>query len=216
MSLNKTKSEINETPIMNETIMNETPLVINEETKNEENRKEDDGENSEYNFTSWDNLGISEDLLRGIYAYGFEKPSPIQMKAIKPIMLKRDLIAQAQSGTGKTATFSIGALSRIVIKDNFTQVLIMSPTHELTTQISGVISGLGAMINGLRIKTIMGGSSIDEDAAEMRKNVPHVIVGTPGRVFDMIRRRHINAKKLKLMVLDEADEMLSSGFKDQV
>ena len=198
---------------MNETLNEETPPVINEETineetkneetKNEENRNEE--ENSEYNFTSWDNL-----------AYGFEKPSPIQMKAIKPIMLKRDLLAQAQSGTGKTATFSIGALSRIVIKDNFTQVLIMSPTHELTTQISGVISGLGAMINGLRIKTIMGGSSIDEDAAEMRKNVPHVIVGTPGRVFDMIRRRHINAKKLKLMVLDEADEMLSSGFKDQV
>ena len=215
MSLNKTKSEMNETP------MNKTPPVINEETKNEETKNEetkneDDGENSEYNFTSWDNLGISEDLLRGIYAYGFEKPSPIQMKAIKPIMLKRDLIAQAQSGTGKTATFSIGALSRIVIKDNFTQVLIMSPTHELTTQISGVISGLGAMINGLKIKTIMGGSSIDEDAAEMRKNVPHVIVGTPGRVFDMIRRRHINAKKLKLMILDEADEMLSSGFKDQV
>jgi superfamily II DNA/RNA helicase len=203
MSLNKTKSE------MNETSNEEIPPVINETIRNEE-------ENSEYNFTSWDNLGISEDLLRGIYAYGFEKPSPIQMKAIKPIMLKRDLIAQAQSGTGKTATFSIGALSRIVIKDNFTQVLIMSPTHELTTQISGVISGLGAMINGLRIKTIMGGSSIDEDAAEMRKNVPHVIVGTPGRVFDMIRRRHINAKKLKLMVLDEADEMLSSGFKDQV
>ena len=213
MSLNKTKSE------MNETSNEETPPVINEETKNEETKNEEnrnEEENSEYNFTSWDNLGISEDLLRGIYAYGFEKPSPIQMKAIKPIMLKRDLLAQAQSGTGKTATFSIGALSRIVIKDNFTQVLIMSPTHELTTQISGVISGLGAMINGLRIKTIMGGSSIDEDAAEMRKNVPHVIVGTPGRVFDMIRRRHINAKKLKLMVLDEADEMLSSGFKDQV
>ena len=213
MSLNKTKSE------MNETSNEETPPVINEETKNEETKNEEnrnEEENSEYNFTSWDNLGISEDLLRGIYAYGFEKPSPIQMKAIKPIMLKRDLLAQAQSGTGKTATFSIGALSRIVIKDNFIQVLIMSPTHELTTQISGVISGLGAMINGLRIKTIMGGSSIDEDAAEMRKNVPHVIVGTPGRVFDMIRRRHINAKKLKLMVLDEADEMLSSGFKDQV
>uniref|UniRef100_A0A6C0I8F7 RNA helicase n=1 Tax=viral metagenome TaxID=1070528 RepID=A0A6C0I8F7_9ZZZZ len=176
----------------------------------------EDTENPDYSFTSWDNLEINTDLLRGIYSYGFEQPSPIQMKAIKPIMLKKDLIAQAQSGTGKTATFSIGVLHRISVKDNYTQALIMSPTHELTTQISGVISGLGNMIEGLRVKTIVGGSSIDEDVADMRKNVPHIIVGTPGRVFDMIRRRHINAKKLKIMVLDEADEMLSTGFKEQI
>jgi translation initiation factor 4A len=131
-------------------------------------------------------------------------------------MMKRDVLAQAQSGTGKTATFSIGALSRVVVKDNFTQVLIMSPTHELTSQISDVISALGNSITGLRVKTIIGGSSIDADAAEMRKLPPHIIVGTPGRVSDMLRRRYINGKKLKLMVLDEADEMLSSGFKEQV
>ena len=170
----------------------------------------------DYSFTSWDNLEISSELLRGIYSYGFEQPSPIQMKAIKPIMMKKDIIAQAQSGTGKTATFSIGVLHRISVKDNYTQALIMSPTHELTMQISGVISSLGNTITGLRVKTIVGGSSIDEDVADMRKNVPHIIVGTPGRVFDMIRRRHINVKKLKIMVLDEADEMLSTGFKEQI
>ena len=170
----------------------------------------------DYSFTSWDNLEISSELLRGIYSYGFEQPSPIQMKAIKPIMMKKDIIAQAQSGTGKTATFSIGVLHRISVKDNYTQALIMSPTHELTMQISSVISSLGNTITGLRVKTIVGGSSIDEDVADMRKNVPHIIVGTPGRVFDMIRRRHINVKKLKIMVLDEADEMLSTGFKEQI
>jgi translation initiation factor 4A len=170
----------------------------------------------QYTFTSWDHLEISSDLLRGIYSYGFENPSPIQCKAIKPIMMNRDIIAQAQSGTGKTATFSIGALSKINVNDNSNQVLIMSPTHELTSQITGVVKGLGSMMEGLRVKTIIGGSSIDNDVDEMHKSPPHIIVGTPGRVYDMIKRRHISAKKLKLVILDEADEMLSTGFKDQV
>lgn len=167
-------------------------------------------------FSSWDDLNLPEDLLRGIYSYGFENPSPIQSKAIYPMIQGRDLIAQAQSGTGKTGSFTIGALARVNIEDNTNQVLIMSPTHELAHQISAVIASLSTMMSGLRIKTIVGGSSIDEDAGEMRKNPPHIIVGCPGRVYDMIRRRHINADKLKLVILDEADEMLSSGFKDQV
>lgn len=207
---------LNEEP-KNEIVMN----VVEKETgekqiTEEQEQKQGDEDNTDFSFNAWEDLEISEELLRGIFSYGFEKPSPIQMKAIKPIMMKRDVLAQAQSGTGKTATFSIGALSRVVIKDNFTQVLIMSPTHELTSQISDVIAGLGTSIEGLRIKTIIGGSSIDADAAEMRKSPPHIIVGTPGRVSDMLRRRYINGKKLKLMVLDEADEMLSSGFKEQV
>jgi translation initiation factor 4A len=167
-------------------------------------------------FNSWDDLNLDPELLRGIYAYGFEKPSPIQSKAINPIKEGRDLIAQAQSGTGKTATFTIGALSRIDIKDNSNQVLILAPTHELAQQISSVVHSLSNMMPGIRIRTIIGGSSIDEDVTNMRENVPHVIVGCPGRVYDMIRRRHVNANKLKLVVLDEADEMLSSGFKEQV
>jgi superfamily II DNA/RNA helicase len=167
-------------------------------------------------FNTWDELELNPDLLRGIYAHGFERPSPIQAKAIKPILDGSDLIAQAQSGTGKTGSFSIGALSKVVISENSNQILIMAPTHELAHQITTVISSLSAMMIGIRIKTIVGGSSIDEDADEMRKNPPHVIVGCPGRVYDMIRRRHINANKLKLVILDEADEMLSSGFKEQV
>lgn len=167
-------------------------------------------------FNTWDELELNPNLLRGIYAYGFERPSPIQSKAIYPILQGSDLIAQAQSGTGKTGSFTIGALSKVVTSENYNQILIMVPTHELAHQITTVIQGLSAMMNGIRIKTIVGGSSIDEDADEMRKNPPHVIVGCPGRVFDMIRRRHINANKLKLVILDEADEMLSSGFKEQV
>lgn len=167
-------------------------------------------------FNTWDDLDLNPELLRGIYAHGFEKPSPIQSKAIYPILQGSDLIAQAQSGTGKTGSFTIGALSKIVISENSNQVLIMAPTHELAHQITTVINNLSAMMNGLRVKTIVGGSSIDDAAEEMRKNPPHIIVGCPGRVYDMIRRRHINANKLKLVVLDEADEMLSAGFKEQV
>jgi translation initiation factor 4A len=92
----------------------------------------------------------------------------------------------------------------------------MAPTHELAQQITSVIKSISNMMTGVRIKTIIGGSSIDEDVTEMRETPPHIIVGCPGRVYDMIRRRHINANKLKLVILDEADEMLSSGFKEQI
>ena len=167
-------------------------------------------------FSIWDELDIDPRLLRGIYAHGFENPSPIQTKAIIPIQKGKDIIAQAQSGTGKTAAFTIGALSRINVNQNENQVLIMVPTHELAQQISSVVGSLSSMVDGIKIKTIIGGSSIDSDINDMRENPPHIIVGCPGRVYDMIRRKHINAQKLKLVILDEADEMLSSGFKEQV
>ena len=167
-------------------------------------------------FNTWDDFNLDINILRGIYSYGFEKPSPIQSKAIDPIRNGNDVIAQAQSGTGKTAAFSVGALSRINVSENTNQALIMAPTHELAQQISNVIANLSAMMEGIRIKTIIGGSSIFEDATEMRENPPHIIVGCPGRVYDMIRRRYINTNKLKLVILDEADEMLSFGFKEQV
>ena len=167
-------------------------------------------------YNTWDELDLNPDLLRSIYSHGFEKPSPIQSKGIAPIKEGRDIIAQAQSGTGKTGCFTVGALSRINISENSNQALIMAPTHELAQQITSVINSLSNMMTGIRIKTVIGGSSIDEDATEMRENPPHIIVGCPGRVYDMIKRRHINANKLKLVILDEADEMLSSGFKEQV
>lgn len=167
-------------------------------------------------FENWDDLEVSPDLLRGIYEYGYEKPSPIQSKSINPIIQGVDLIAQAQSGTGKTASFVIGALNKIDISKNFPQVLIMANTHELVYQITKVVEGISSKMKGFKVQTIVGGTTIRDDINKIRENPPHMFVGCPGRVHDMIRRGHINPSKLTLVVLDEADEMLSPGFKDQV
>lgn len=169
-----------------------------------------------YEIDNWDDLDIDGNILRGIFSYGFEKPSPIQKKAIVPIIKGKDIIAQAQSGTGKTAAFTIGALSAIDIKSNSTQVLILSPTRELCTQTAKVVSNIGSQMIGLRIKTIFGGTSIEEGSIFSNKTVPHIISGCPGRVYDLLRRDRISGRDIKLVILDEADEMLSSGFKDQV
>ena len=172
--------------------------------------------NSSYEINTWDELDLDPKLLRGIFAYGFEKPSPIQQKAIKPIILGKDVVAQAQSGTGKTATFTIGALANVDITNNNTQVLVLSPTKELTIQTAKVFENIGNMMDGLRVQRMYGGSAIEEGSIFSNKNVPHVICGCPGRVHDMMRRERITSKKIKVVILDEADEMLSSGFKDQV
>jgi len=173
-------------------------------------------DSSEFKIHSWDELNLKPDILRGIFAYGFEKPSPIQQRAIKPVIDGRDLIAQAQSGTGKTATFTIGALQRINLAESSTQVLILSPTRELSSQTSKVISNLGSFMNGLKIQTLFGGATIEEGSSFSNRNVPHIICGCSGRVHDMMRRGIISTKNIKLVILDEADEMLSSGFKEQV
>jgi translation initiation factor 4A len=165
---------------------------------------------------TWDEFDLKDDLLRGVFANGFETPSQIQKQAILPIIEKRDLIAQAPSGTGKTGAFTIGALQRIDISSNTTQVLVMAPTHELVRQISGVISVIGNMMEGLVVKTLIGGTSVMDDSAELRRNTPHVIIGSVGRVSDMIRRKYIRTSDIKLFVLDEADEMLSGGFLDNI
>ena len=165
---------------------------------------------------SWDEFEIDKNILRGIFGYGFESPSPIQQRAIKPIIDGRDVIAQAQSGTGKTATFTIGALQRVNIAEHSTQVLILSPTRELSTQTSKVVSNLGSFMDGLKIQTIFGGSRIEESSSFSTKNIPHIICGCTGRVYDMMRRDRISTNNIKLIILDEADEMLSSGFKEQV
>jgi translation initiation factor 4A len=171
---------------------------------------------SSFEINTWDELDLNPKLLRGIFAYGFEKPSPIQQKAIKPIILGKDVIAQAQSGTGKTATFTIGALANVDITDNNTQVLVLSPTKELTIQTAKVFESVGTMMDGLKVQRMYGGSVIEEGSSFSNKNIPHVICGCPGRVHDMLRRNRIYSKKIKTVVIDEADEMLSSGFKDQV
>jgi len=164
----------------------------------------------------WDQFNLKEDLLRGIYAYGFECPSEIQKKAILPVIDGRDIIAQAQSGSGKTGTFSIATLQSIDVSKNTIQAAIIVPTHELAKQVYSVITALGSFMEGLRVKTIIGGTSIQQDAAELRNSPPHLIIGCTGRIYDMVVRKHLVLSSLKLLVLDEADEMLSKGFKDQI
>jgi translation initiation factor 4A len=165
---------------------------------------------------SWDDLNCNSNLLRGIYAYGFERPSPIQKKGILPMFEKRDIIAQAQSGTGKTGCFTIGTLQLIDVAENTTQAMIISPTRELSMQTKNVIDMLGNFMKGLRTQLLIGGSSTDDDIQNLVKNTPHVIIGCSGRIHDMIRRRKLNVSNLRLLVLDEADEMLSTGFKEQI
>ena len=190
---------------------------MNNNHKEEEENEDDQSEENQTNYeiNSWDDLEMDTSILRGIYAYGFEKPSPIQKKAIKPILMGKDMIAQAQSGTGKTATFSIGALSILKIEELTSQVIIVSPTRELTIQTANVISNIGSMMTNLKVQTFYGGSSVDENI-ESLKNPAHVLCGCPGRLYDLIRRNKINTKTIRLIILDEADELLSQGFKEQV
>jgi superfamily II DNA/RNA helicase len=169
-------------------------------------------------FEKWEDLEniMSEELMRGIYAYGFDTPSLIQRKALLTMFDKKDIIAQAQSGTGKTGVFTIGVLQKINTEINKTQAMILAPTRELAKQIYDVITSIGSMIKNIRFHLLIGGTSTDEDANQLKTIMPHIIVGCPGRVYDMMRRNHIASKDINLLVLDEADEMLSVGFKDQI
>jgi translation initiation factor 4A len=196
----------------------------NPETKNQDDNQDREPEEKETSsnkdktweqvVTSFDDMGLADDLLRGIYAYGFEKPSAIQQRAIMPILAGNDTIAQAQSGTGKTATFSISILQQIELKLNSTQALILAPTRELATQIRKVLAALGDFLN-VTSHACVGGTLVRDDIRLLQQGI-QVVVGTPGRVYDMINRQALNLKRMKLFVLDEADEMLSRGFKDQI
>jgi translation initiation factor 4A len=167
-------------------------------------------------ISSWDELNIQATLLRGIYNYGFENPSPIQATAIVPILEGKNIIAQAQSGTGKTATFSIGALSVIDIVDTTVQAVILAPTRELAKQISTVISNLGKFIKNIRIKICVGGTPIYQELKQIRQEAPHIIIGCPGRILDCIQSKGISTDFIKILIMDEADELLSGGFINQI
>ncbi|KRY38593.1 Eukaryotic initiation factor 4A, partial [Trichinella spiralis] len=201
-------------------------MHVGSETNNNEQRE--DGRhaaenlasqhNLETNYTemvnSFEKMGLREELLRGVFAYGFEKPSVIQQLAIVPCCQRRDVIAQAQSGTGKTATFAIGLLQQINTDFNDCQALVMAPTRELAQQIQKVILALGDHM-GVKVLTCIGGTSVATNREKLGQGC-HVAVGTPGRVLDMIRGHHLQTKGIKTFVLDEADEMLSRGFKQQI
>lgn len=165
-------------------------------------------------YESFEEYDLQENLLRGIYSHGFEKPSAIQQRGIRPILDGRDVIGQAQSGTGKTASFTIGVLEKLNYSHRAVQALILAPTRELADQIMNVTSSLGQHLP-LQCLLCKGGTSIEQDARKLREG-QHLVVGTPGRILDMVRRGFLRAEHVQLLVLDEADEMLSRGFKDQV
>jgi len=194
-------------------IVGETNNSLVNTTHNETNN---DSKVDDSSFEKWDEVDLKESVLRGIYSIGFEDPSPIQKRSIIPMVNGNDIIAQAQSGTGKTGAFSIGTLSLIDTSISKTQAVILSPTRELSIQTFSVLKNLSVFMDNIKIKLLVGGVSSEDDQKEIRSATPHVVVGCPGRTYDMMRRNHIQSKSIKLIVLDEADEMLSTGFKEQV
>ena len=163
---------------------------------------------------TFDSMSLKPTLLRGIYAYGFEKPSAIQQRAIKPIIRGRDVIAQSQSGTGKTAVFSISALQLLEERIKDPQVMVLSPTRELAEQTQRVVSSLGDFMS-ITCHACIGGKSLGEDRKVLQSGC-QVISGTPGRVYDLIKRGDLTTRGLKAFIIDEADEMLNKGFKEQI
>jgi translation initiation factor 4A len=195
----------------------ETEEGQNKNRTNESNIGGDDSMSVTKEFNKWEDLEqLDSNLLRGIYAYGFDKPSVIQQKSILSFFDRKDMIAQAQSGTGKTGAFSVGVLQNIDTSVKKVQAVILAPTRELAKQIHDVVSGLGVFMKTLKIQLLVGGTSTEQDVSGLKNETPHIIVGCPGRVHDMIRRNHIRGSDVKMIVLDEADEMLSAGFKEQV
>lgn len=165
-------------------------------------------------ITTFEQMGVKDDVLRGIYEYGFEKPSAIQQRAVLPILSGRDVIAQAQSGTGKTSMIALTVCQMVDTRSSEVQALILSPTRELASQTEKVILAIGDHIN-IQVHACVGGKSVGEDIRKLEHGV-HVVSGTPGRVCDMIKRRTLRTRAIKLLILDESDEMLSRGFKEQI
>jgi ATP-dependent RNA helicase DeaD len=167
-------------------------------------------------MTTFENLGLKPELLKAVAELGFTTPSPIQEKAI-PFVLKsrKDLVALAQTGTGKTAAFGLPILNGVNAEGHVLQSIILCPTRELCIQIARDVSKLGRYLKGLKVTPVYGGASIDEQVRALASGT-NIVVGTPGRVHDLIRRKRIQLKNIEWLVLDEADEMLDMGFKDDL
>ncbi|GAB1256080.1 DEAD/DEAH box helicase [Aurantivibrio plasticivorans] len=165
--------------------------------------------------TDFASLGLPEHLLKAISEVGYEKPSPIQAQSIPILLDGCDLLGQAQTGTGKTAAFALPLLSRIDPKARYTQLLILAPTRELAIQVAEACQSYAHHIPQFRVLPIYGGASYSTQLKQLKSN-PQVVVGTPGRVMDHLRRGTLKLDQLRALVLDEADEMLRMGFIDDV
>lgn len=165
-------------------------------------------------YESFDEMGLDDSLTRGIYTYGFEQPSKIQQSAIVPMRERHDILAQAQSGTGKTGAFTIGSLSSVDPAILAPQVLVLCPTRELSQQTERVARAIGQYMN-LRVLSATGGGNLRSDIQALREGA-QFIVGTPGRVDDLIRRGELRLGDMRYLILDEADQMLEDLFVDQI
>jgi len=169
-------------------------------------------------YSTFDSMGLSEEILRGIYANGFEKPSAIQQRGIVPIKEKRDILAQAQSGTGKTGTFVTGSLTRVDPALKQVQVLVLAPVRELAQQIHDVAVQISKYMNnkaGLSVYSATGGTPLRDDIRAIERGC-QFLVGTPGRIYDLMNRNILSREHIKVLVMDEADQMLEDRFKEQV
>jgi len=174
-------------------------------------------DNSQYRISSFDELDINENLLRGVYGYGFEKPSAIQQLAIKPIQDGKDVIAQAQSGTGKTGAFLISTMSKVDKHIHEPQVLILAPTRELAIQIYNNAYGFN-LYTKYDIGLLIGGNDQNNTTgldSKFRED-SQIVIGTPGKIYFMLSKNYLRSNQLKIICIDEADEMLNSCFKDQL
>ncbi|KAK1673870.1 helicase superfamily domain-containing protein [Colletotrichum godetiae] len=172
------------------------------------------GSNYDETVESFDDMSLASELLRGVYAYGFERPSTIQQRAIMPIIKGHDIVAQAHPGTGKTAAFSISVLQKINPAVKQCQALILAPTREFAQQIQKVVVAIGDFMN-VKCHACFGGNSVHDNIMALEDG-PQVVVGTPGRIHDMIQRRILKTNAINMFILDEADEMLSRGFTEQI
>ncbi len=172
-------------------------------------------------YESFDDMDLPENILRGIYSYGFEKPSPIQQKGIVPMKEGRDLLAQAQSGTGKTGTFLIGGICRLDTSRNEVQMVVICPVRELADQTAKVARSIGEYV-GLRVHVATGGPRVDRDLDVIVQkkgspdHIPHLLVVTPGRFYDLLNRKALSPQTVRVLVLDEADQMLEARFRSQI
>ncbi|NJM95019.1 MAG: DEAD/DEAH box helicase [Acaryochloridaceae cyanobacterium CSU_5_19] len=160
-------------------------------------------------------LAIAPELLQAIEEVGYETPSPIQAQSIPPLLAGRDLLGQAQTGTGKTAAFALPLLTRLNLEEHRPQILVLTPTRELAIQVAEALQTYGRHLPGLRIATLYGGQNISTQLRQLRRGV-HAVVGTPGRIIDHLGRKTLNLSMLSSVVLDEADEMLRMGFIEDV
>ena len=161
-------------------------------------------------------LGVSEEILRAITELGYENPMPVQEEVI-PYLLGNgnDVVALAQTGTGKTAAFGLPLIQKIEVKNRVPQALVLCPTRELCLQIAGDLTDYSKYVDGLRVLPVYGGSSIESQIRNLKKGV-HIIVATPGRLLDLMERGTVKLGTIRDVVMDEADEMLNMGFTDSI